>query len=256
MYTKQLKIVKNKVVETILLTSANNPNGSGVNQLYKYSGLEAKSAVSGVQSKLPPYNYSDPETLDIRVKTKAVGEMFKSIIGASDKQMIANMEQNCGILKADYLNSDLPCIVGVYAFKNASTDEVMVCGEIISTFAGRKYLYSILRKLGMMQNGSDGNKMYIGVIKNRAVTKPRDNNLHTNYEMLCDFIVSLDALKILEEKKFGFYIDNTALEKFNYKLAGIEATRPSKSELEELKKFVEAHNKLTTDVLVRFNNSK
>lgn len=253
MYIKQLKIIKDNVVKTLFLTSSDDKSNGGTAILHNIDATEARGLVCSNPTKLPPYNHSNPNTMDITVKTAVVKELMKSVIGVPDKRMMQNIEQNCGSLKYKYFASELPCIAGVYAFKNIPTNDIMISGKLICPSSGSKYMYSMLRKLGLMQEQAT-NELYIGVIKNRAITKATECG--PQYEMLCDFVVSLDALKILEEKKFGFFIDTAAMQDFKYKTAGMLTTKPTDAELTEVYTWCDEHNKMTTQTLLKFKHYK
>lgn len=206
---------------------------------------QAKRLAESAPSKLLPYNYCDPKTMDIIVKTKGIDNMVRRIVGASAEYAQADVEQHVGVISLKLLKTGLPVVAGVQAFMH-ETGEVMIGAKVIVQERGKRYMYALLNRLGQLQRQSPANTDYIGLISDRAIASDGQ------YEMICTFIVTLDALKALEQEKFGFFVDITALKKFDYNLARMQAVKPTKEVLKGIEAWVMEHNNRMEKVLSTF----
>ena len=127
----------------------------------------------------------------------------------------------------------------------------MISGKLVTTEVGRRYMYAMLNRLGTLQNNaviSNGvmQTQYIGVLNRRAVTPKAE------FEVLCDFIISFEALKLLETEGFGFYVDTGAYNNFDYELAGLTGVVPDTKTLTDFKSWVMLHNQQTDKKLTQY----
>ena len=239
MYVKQLKIVNGKTVKVALFSNTETPMQDGIIPLICLKGEALKNVVTATPTKLPPYNKYDSVTNDVSVKQTSAKDTFKRIMGISDKLYIRNMEQYVGVVKQQFISKGLPVFSAIYIFRNNVTSEYMIAGKLVSSIEGRRFMYSMLNRLGGLQasvsNGKVSNQ-YVGVVKNRAVTAKAE------FEMLCDFIVSYNALEILERENFGFFVDTTAFDSFDYKIAGLQGVELSVDEEQKFLTWAAKHN--------------
>ena len=242
MFVKQLKIMHANQVSLVAFTTEQKAN---LFKLDVYKAEHAKRLAESVPSKLSPYNYCDPKTMDIVVKTKSIDNVVRRIVGASADYARADVEQHVGVITLKLLKTGLPVIAGVQAFMH-ETGEVMIGAKVIVQDTGKRYMYALLNRLGQLQRQSPENTDYIGLISDRAIAQDGQ------YEMICTFIVTFDALKALEQEKFGFFVDITALKKFDYTLARMQAVKPTKEVLKSIESWVSEHNARMEKVLSTF----
>lgn len=239
MFNKQIRIINKKQVDTLLFTSEQLQ--SGINPLHMYKADQAKRLVQQVPTKLPPYNWANPSNMDVSIRPHGAKDLVKRMMGATDSQRYKNIEQYVGVVDKAKLETGLPCMSVVYLFNSPVDNSIMLVGKLISSLQGRRYMYTMLNMLSAKQNqeNASGNQMpeqYLGIAKNRAVTQKNE------YELICDFAVSLKGLRYLDENRVGYMLDVTALGKFDYELAGIISTRPPEAAFREVRTFAKSHN--------------
>ena len=252
MYTKQIKVMsKGKVHSFLLMDTERGANQAGVAPLFFLKAEEAAKLVQNNPSKIPPYNAVDMKTGDIIVKQKGMGEVFKKMMGASTKAIYNYVEQYTGVIDAHEFDIGLPVVSGVYLYKD-TVGNLMLTGKLISDLDDRKYMYSMIQRLSALQQierENGGSQTKVGILKGRAATE--DNH----YEILSDFIVSTEALKILEEEGFGFFVNTTAVQEFDYKKkfnSKKSSDTPTSAEINDFVSWCKEHN---TRVTSKLNNN-
>jgi hypothetical protein len=244
MYVKQLKIMDGGKVVGYFFTN-NSLKRAGISPTLKLSAADVRDLVTNKPvTKLPPYNYYDAKTGNVSQKFN----IMQRVAGAVDEQVIKNVEQNVGQLSNKLLKSEMPCIAVTNFFINTQTKELMFDGKIISGLKGRKIMYAMLNKLGQMQaqaTMTGQNQVYIGVILNHCISKQNE------YEAVFNFVVSFNALKILQQSGMNFFVDASAAEKFNYKLAGIDECKPSQAAKSNAITWIKQNNAATRETAIR-----
>ena len=243
--TKQFKIMNGSQVSALLFTKP-TPMADGRLPLYLYTATQLKN-MQNIKNELAPYNAFNENTFDVYVKPEAFGiRVVKGIAGASNSRSVKNIEQYTGIVKKSFLDKNLPVISVIYIFRNEVTDQFMIAGKLISNLQGRRFMYAILQRLAPLV----ADNMSIGVVKNIAITGDKQ------YEIVCDFIISINALKLLERENFGFFIDTIAFEKFDYALAGLNGIKVTDRLEQEFMEWKTQHNRKVGKIVSQYAQKK